>query len=84
MILRINSDHFPINHKTMFLVMGKQSVFCEAKRVKLSLFLIKHHNMRTYEGVKVWFHAFLSLEVSGLIHAPATLLSGKSIEYEAG
>jgi len=39
-----------------------------------------HHAMKTYGGVKAYLHAFLiqhQMEVSGQLHAPATLLSWK-------
>jgi hypothetical protein len=31
------------------------------KRVKLSLFLIKHHAMKVYGAVEPWLHAFITL-----------------------
>jgi hypothetical protein len=44
--------------------------------------------MKTYGGVGVWIHVFLTLEVSGELHAPAALLPGKEppapIGQEAG
>jgi hypothetical protein len=34
-------------------------------KVKLSLRLTKHHAMKTYWGVEVYLHAFLTLELNG-------------------
>jgi hypothetical protein len=35
------------------------------ENVKLSFYLIKYHNMKTYLGVEVWFHIFLTLTLDG-------------------
>jgi hypothetical protein len=45
-------------------------------KVKLSLYLIKHHAMKAYGGVEIYFHAFLTSaldDVSSQPHAPAAL-----------
>jgi hypothetical protein len=49
-------------------------------KVKLSLSLTKHHAIKTYWGVEVYLHAFLTSaldEASGQLHAPAALPPGK-------
>jgi hypothetical protein len=45
-------------------------------KVKLSLCLTKHHDMKTCGGVEVHLRAFLTseLEVGGRLHDPAALL----------
>jgi len=59
--------------------------------VKLFLCLIKHHAMKTYGEVEVYFQAFLISALDGgewLFNAPASLPSGKepavSIGQEVG
>jgi hypothetical protein len=56
----------------------EQWQFClfRHKKVKFFLCLTKHHAMKTYWGVEVQLHAFLTSaleEVSGQLHAPAAL-----------
>jgi hypothetical protein len=49
-------------------------------KVKLTLCLAKHHAIKTYWGVEVYLHAFLTLALDGgewSAHAPAALPRGK-------
>jgi len=51
------------------------------RQIKLSLCLTKHHAMKTYWGVEIQLHAFLTSALDGVscqLHAPAPLLTGKS------
>jgi hypothetical protein len=34
-------------------------------KVKILVCLIKHHAMKTYEGVEIWIHEFLSSALDG-------------------
>jgi hypothetical protein len=53
-------------------------------KVNLSLCLIKYHAMKTYGGEEVYLHAFLTPApdwLSGQLHTPAALNSGKNPWY---
>jgi hypothetical protein len=53
---------------------------CLHGKVKISLGLIKHHALKTYEGVEVQLHNSWprqEMEVSGQLHALAALSPGK-------
>jgi hypothetical protein len=60
-------------------------------RKKLSLCLTNHHALKTYKGVEVWIHIFLTSTlhvVSGHVHTPGPLSPRKKlpaviIGYEA-
>jgi len=50
------------------------------KKVKLYVWLIKHHTMKAYGGVEVQCHVFVTSALyrsSGQLHAPAYLAQGK-------
>jgi hypothetical protein len=61
-------------HRDYMMLKGK-------KRVKLSMYLIKHSAKKTYRGVEVQLHHSWprhKMEVSGQLHAPTALPPSKS------
>jgi hypothetical protein len=69
--------HLTLLDLITLIIFGNVRIYKVHVRVKLSLCLTKHHTTKTCLGVKVWLCAFLISVVSGQLHAPATLASGK-------
>ena len=42
-------------------------------KVKLPMYLIKHHTMKTYRGQEVWLHTWHIMDVNGQFYALPTL-----------
>jgi hypothetical protein len=54
---------------------------CTTVRVKVSVSFIEHHTMKTYEGVEVQLHAFLTLAVVGGDWSVSRLIHSSTREW---
>jgi hypothetical protein len=56
-------------------------------KVKVSMYLPKHHAMNTYVGMEVQFHAFLTSALNGVelsVSQPGSFTSEKKAPYPIG
>jgi len=72
-LLRIKPVSLSDNHSTVMFCQYRVGIGVTGIKVKLSLSLNKHHAMKTYWGVEVQIHAFLTSALSGNGWSPSQL-----------